>query len=85
MTRTASLILSSVAALGLGAAFSVAAQAQTPVAPDNGSGTILSRVTIADNGSGTILSRVTIADNGSGTILSRVTIADNGSGTILSR
>ncbi|MGH8151079.1 MAG: hypothetical protein ACRETB_14035 [Steroidobacteraceae bacterium] len=71
MTRTASLVLSSIAALGLTATFSVAAQARTPAAPDDGSGTILSRVVVADDGSGTILSRVVVADDGSGTILSR--------------
>ncbi len=85
MTRTASLILSSIAALGICTTFSVAAQAQTHRAPDDGSGTILSRIVVADDGSGTILSRVTVADDGSGTILSRIVVADDGSGTILSR
>ena len=85
MTRTASLVLSTIAVLGLGATFSVAAQAKTPAAPDDGGGTILSRVTIADDGGGTILSRVTIADDGGGTILSRAMKPDDGGGTILSR
>ena len=57
MTRTASLILSSIAALGICTTFSVAAQAQTHRAPDDGSGTILSRIVVADEVSGTILSR----------------------------
>jgi hypothetical protein len=85
MTRTASLILSGVAALGLCATFSVAAQAQTRATPDDGSGTILTRTTVADDGSGTILTRTTVADDGSGTILTRTTVADDGSGTILTR